>query len=143
MLDMFENLNLGVISSCLKQTDTSFFFNYSLQLFFYYSLQTSFNSVTRDFSDKYYLWGTPTRLFWSKRFFSQFSKANLALQVQTARRYILSCCKEYIVFYNISHKRGMNMSLEIYENYKNRKLNAGKDWTSSKAFNRKPKGHLI
>ncbi len=68
----------------------------------FYSLQTSFNSVTIDLSDKCYLWGTPRRPFSSTRFSHDSERADLTLQV----------------FYNIPHKHRMTMSLEIYDKYK-------------------------
>ncbi len=39
---------------------THFFFH-SFKATMSYSLQTSFNSVMKDWADKYHVWGTPTR----------------------------------------------------------------------------------
>ncbi len=47
-------------NSCPMQIDTFFFFH-SFIATMSYSPQISFNSVIKDWADKYYVWGTPTR----------------------------------------------------------------------------------
>ncbi len=46
-------------NSCSLQTDTFLFHSFIATMS--YSLQTSFNSVMKDWADKYHVWGTPTR----------------------------------------------------------------------------------
>ncbi len=90
-----------------------------------YSPQTSFNSVMKDWVDKYHVWGTPTRSP-SKSNSRQFKHAFFHTKKEHIDMcsyiisvacicHIISCLKGFALFYHIPHTYGMlEKSLEIY-----------------------------
>ncbi len=103
---------------------THFFFH-SFIATMSYCLQTSLISAMKGWADKYHVWGTPTR--------SPFKVKLAIIQTQaflhTKKGHIytcsytisvvylcpiISCLKEFALFYHIPHTYGMHMSLKIY-----------------------------
>ncbi len=73
----------------------------------------------RDWDDKYLVWGTPrghlqgqTREKLNTRFFHTKMEHVYIYVVYVCR--IISCLKEFTLFYHIPYKDGMFISLEIY-----------------------------
>ncbi len=98
---------------------THFFFH-SFKATMSFSLQTNFNSVMKDWTDKFHALGTPTRLN-SRKFkhaFFHTKKEHIYMCsyiisfVYICR--IISYLKEFALFYHIPHTYGMHMSLKFF-----------------------------